>query len=363
MKNKKLLSALTLTALVLGGGLSLTSCGGNDANTIKILVPSADHGWTAAVMQNAQAYATKLAGENTEYEYTVTTCDSADAQINQIDDVIASGAAGVVILPFNNDVESGLIRLAQSDIPFVMFDRIIENTAITGDADYVSGVKGDNVDIGTKTAEYFWNHGLKEDTTGKILVMPGDMSSVPGLRNQGFTEYLTKQGWTADDVATDGTGRLIFTDYTNWSRDTAAKLFTSWIGAADANLNGVKYIFTHDSEISLGIIETLAGSTIDAAKKEAFKNNIKFIASSSGLEEMYQVIRGDHPRQAQYDAALGENIKLFDVTYDPHMIESAIDDMVTYLGGGQVNKDHVIPVEVVDESNVANKEGFGGKVK
>lgn len=362
MKNKKMLGALTIGALVLGGGLSITSCGGNDTNTIKILVPSADHGWTAAVMQNAQAYASELSGKG-DYEYTVTTCDSADAQINQIDDVIASGAAGVVILPFNNDVESGLIRLAQSDIPFVMFDRIIENTAITGDADYVSGVKGDNVDIGTKTAEYFWNHGLSTDTTGKILVMPGDNSSVPGLRNQGFTEYLTEKGWSAADIATDNTGRLIFTDYTNWSRDTASDLFTSWINSADANLNGVKYIFTHDSEISMGIIETLASNTITDAKKQQFRDNIKILASSSGLEEMYQVIRGDHPRQEQYDAALGENVTLFDVTYDPHMIESAIDDMVTYLGGGQVTKDHVIPVEVVDASNVANKEGFGGKVQ
>ena len=361
---KKFLSLFAITGLALSGALA--SCGETGgttggSNQVRVLVPSADHGWTAAVMQNAQAYVETLNSEGDEYEYSVTTCSSADEQINQIRDVVAQGAAGVVILPFNNDVESGLISLAQSDIPFVMFDRIIENSAITGDADYVSGVKGDNEAIGSETAQYFLDHGLAEDSEAKVLVMPGDLSSVPQLRNNGFTSTLKENGWSDADLATDGSGRLIFTDYTNWSRDTANELFINWINAAGTDLDGVKYIFTHDSEISLGIIEALASQQITEDLKAAVKENIKFISSSSGLEEMYQVIRGDHPRQAQYDEVLGD-IGLFDITYDPHMIESAIDDLNKALAGETVAKDHTIAVEVVDESNVDNIEGFGGKV-
>ena len=53
---------------------------------------------------------------------------------------------------------------------------------------------------------------------------------------------------------------------------------------------------------------------------------------------------------------------LFDVTYDPAMIKTAVEDMVTFLDGGEVEKDHVIPVSVVDASNVDQFQGFGDAV-
>ena len=44
------------------------------------------------------------------------------------------------------------------------------------------------------------------------------------------------------------------------------------------------------------------------------------------------------------------------------MIQIACDDMIASLDGGEVAKDHVIPVSVVDATNVNDFRGFGDAV-
>ena len=51
--------------------------------------------------------------------------------------------------------------------------------------------------------------------------------------------------------------------------------------------------------------------------------------------------------------------KLFDVTYDPGMITTAIDTMMDYIAEGTtLTEDKVIPVSVIDTSNVDDVVGF-----
>ena len=44
------------------------------------------------------------------------------------------------------------------------------------------------------------------------------------------------------------------------------------------------------------------------------------------------------------------------------MIKIAIDDMVSFIEGVEVPQDHVIPVSVVDATNVNEFQGFGDAV-
>ena len=353
MKKTKLMGLLAVAALMTG----VVGCG-DDTPEIAILVPSADHGWTAAVMQNAQAYAKEL---NKEYEgtynFTVRTSAGDNEQIGYVNDILAAkdAYAGVVMLPQSNGVESAVTKLANDTLPFVMFDRIIENEATAASDSWVAGVKGDNEGIGKETAKKFQALGLT--TNDHILIIPGDNSSVPESRNKGFKDHLLANGWTEALWDTN----VVMTDYTGWSRQTGGQLFQDWLTGSTFADGERWFIFTHDSEISMGIVERLASASIEADDKQSFKDHVEVLASSSGLEEMYQVIRGDHPRSGEYDAVLGD-VELFDVTYDPHMIETAIDDMIAYLENGTKNTNHVIPVTVVDSSNVATTEGFGGKV-
>ena len=241
-------------------------------------------------------------------------------------------------------------KLADSGIPFVMFDRVIDTVADAA----VASVKGDNEGIGAETAKRFIAAGMVPGD--KILIMPGDNSSVPQMRNDGFFGVLLENGWTQEQV-----DAIESTAYTGWSRSEGKKLFIEWLDSHTVEeIAEYKWIFTHDDEIGMGILEALKSSEIDTAKKEAFLTAGVHLASSSGLNEMYSVIKGIH--QKDYAAEVAGLADLFTVTYDPAMIQIACDDMIAYLDGGEVTKDHVIPVDVVDASNVEEFRGFGDAV-
>ena len=317
---------------------------------IAILVPNADHGWTGAVLTYAEEKAEAI---NAEGKYTAKVISSADPanQISQVEDIIENESAkSIVILPQDNTLETTMKKLADSGIPFVMFDRVIDTVAEQA----VASVKGDNEGIGAETAKRFIAAGMVPGD--KILIMPGDNSSVPQMRNDGFFGVLLENGWTQEQV-----DAIESTAYTGWSRSEGKKLFTEWLDSNTVEeISACKWIFTHDDEIAMGILEALKSSEIDTAKKEAFLAAGVHLASSSGLNEMYSVIKGIH--QKDYAAEVAGLADLFTVTYDPAMIQIACDDMITYLDGGEVTKDHVIPVSVVDATNVNDFRGFGDAV-
>lgn len=321
-----------------------------DGKTIAILVPNADHGWTGAVMTYAEEMAKTVNDEGTYTANVITSTDAAN-QISQVEDLIETKSAdAVVILPQDNQLEATMKKLAESGIPFVMFDRVIDTVA----AEAISSVKGDNEGIGAETAKRFIEKGMKAGD--KILIMPGDNSSVPEMRNNGFFATLLENGWTQEQI-----DAIKSTAYTGWSRSEGKKLFTEWMETSTVDeITATKWIFTHDDEIAMGILEALKSSDIDDAKKEAFLNAGVHLGTSSGLNEMYSVLKGIH--QKDYTAEVAKLADLFSVTYDPAMIKIAIQDVIDFLDGKEVAQDHVVPVEVVDATNVDQYQGFGDAV-
>ena len=317
---------------------------------IAILVPNADHGWTGAVLTYAEEKAEAI---NAEGKYTAKVISSADPanQISQVEDIIENESAkSIVILPQDNTLETTMKKLADSGIPFVMFDRVIDTVAEQA----VASVKGDNEGIGAETAKRFIASGMVPGD--KILIMPGDNSSVPQMRNDGFFGVLLENGWTQEQV-----DAIESTAYTGWSRSEGKKLFIEWLDSNTVEeITACKWIFTHDDEIAMGILEALKSSEIDTAKKEAFLSAGVHLGTSSGLNEIYSVLKGIH--QKDYSAEVAGLADLFTVTYDPAMIQIACDDMIASLDGGEVAKDHVIPVSVVDATNVNDFRGFGDAV-
>lgn len=350
---KRIVALVIIAALAVTMAVTLAACdnSGSDAD-IAILVPNADHGWTGAVMTFAQEAAAEINAEGT-YSVQVITASDAANQISQIDDIAANKNYGsVVILPYDNSVEAALTRLANADIPFIMVDRIIDSLV----DDAVATVKGDNEQIGYLTADRFIEEDGLDLTAGdRVLIIPGDLSSVPEMRNAGFRARLVEE-WGEDVVAAAyDSNQVRSLASTGWSRATGRQLFEQWIN--ENNFAGTDFIFTHDSEISMGIFEALKGSAISADQKSLFLDGSVSIAASSGLEESYQVLRGNHPNN--YTAELAGLADYFDVTYPPEMIKDAVDLMVEYLTNGSVaEKDVVITVEVVDADNVANYHGF-----
>lgn len=358
--SKKLLAILVVLVMMTGllagcGGDSSEPTGGDgtgEATTaggeIAILVPNADHGWTGAVLNYAKEKADELKASG--YTGKVYAATDAKNQKEQIDDLLGSAnpPAGIVILPYDNTMESSMANVAASGIPFVMFDRIIDNPVVQQAV--AVNVKGDNEGIGMETAKRFVEKGLKPGE--KVYVMIGDTSSVPEMRNAGFLAGLKEAGWSDEQLKT-----IEFSAATGWSRSTGKQIFIDWINSkTPAQLAEYKFIFTHDDEIGMGILEALSGTEIEQTKKQAFYDAMVSLASSSGLDEMYQVLKGAHANGAYPDIVA--NFDLFTVTYDPAMIQTAVSDLVNSLGGESVDKEHTISVEVVDSTNASNFKGF-----
>lgn len=338
---------------------SLAACGSGSsggaapaagAKKIAILVPNADHGWTGAVMTYAEEKAAEVNAAGKYSAQVITSTDAAN-QISQVEDLIENKSAdAVVILPQDNQLTATMQKLADSGIPFVMFDRVIDTVADKA----VASVKGDNYGIGAETAKRFIEKGMQPGD--KILIMPGDNSSVPEMRNDGFFSTLLANGWTQAQV-----DAIQSTAYTGWSRSEGKKLFTEWLETSTVDeITATKWIFTHDDEIAMGILEALKSSDIDDAKKEAFLSAGVNLGTSSGLNEIYSVLKGIH--QKDYTAEVARLADLFSVTYDPAMIKIAVQDMIDFLDGQTVSQDHVVPVNVVDASNVNDYQGFGDAV-
>ena len=143
------------------------------ATDIAILVPNADHGWTGAVLTYAEE---KAAAINAEGKYEAKVISSADPanQISQIEDIIENESAkSIVILPQDNTLEATMKKLADSGIPFVMFDRVIDSVFEAS----VAAVKGDNNGIGAETAKRFIAAGMKP---GDAIFFPGHVAMYLG---------------------------------------------------------------------------------------------------------------------------------------------------------------------------------------
>ena len=118
----------------------------------------------------------------------------------------------------------------------------------------------------------------------------------------------------------------------------------------------VKSVLTKYGIDEKSVLEALKSTELNDAQKAAFLDGSIVLGSSSGLNEIYSVLKGIH--RNDYSKELAGLKDLFSVTYDPAMIEDAIDDMINFLSG----KTHIIDVDVVDKDNVNDYVGFGDAV-
>lgn len=329
---KKISRLISVFVLALTS-LLLVSCGG-DNTEIAILVPGATHGWPVGVVYYAGESAKEL--EKDGYKVKVLTAETPADQINQIDDLITlKSLKGIAILPFDDTLKTGLQKIADAKIPFVQFDRIIDD--VKSDAK----VMGDNPGIGSETARVFVEKGLTPGA--KVLEMPGDESSVPTMRSNGFRDYLTSEAeWTTEDLAS-----IHKTDFTGWSRETSDTIFENWIdGLTQEQLNEYEYIFTHDDEIAQGVMDVMLRTN-----NKTF-DHIKVLASSAGQQAYYKIL-DSKPANGWFNGKL-PNAYLFSVTYPPYMIQDTVDALMDVLAGKKVDETLVIKVEIVDSTNAKN---------
>lgn len=351
MRAKKVIVSLLTASMVLGAGMPVYAK--DDSTHIYVMTSTEDHGWTGSVATFAKEKVEELNGEGT-YTAEVITAASAADQITQIEDILAGNTDNIafVIQPLDDTVQSAIQAIVDAEVPYVAFDRIID--AVSSSA--VSNVKGDNSGIGTAAAAYFVSLGMQPGD--EVYVYEGDTSSVTTLRDEGFTDYLTGEaefeGKTIDEDAKwseDELKNITYSGAMNWSRSDTKTSFESLMGNPD-NAN-IKWFYAEDDELAMGIMEALNGGGIDDSIKEQFLGNAPALTGCGGLDEYYEVLRGN-----SYQDLAQQFSGLCSVTYSPSMIQTAIQDMVDYLNGEEVTQDHVIACENVTSENVDEYPSF-----
>ena len=350
---RKALAVVLAAAMTANIGAVTTFAKDAEGTHIYVLTASEDHGWTGSVATFAKEKAEEITNDGT---YTAEVITSADAneQITKIEDIVASGEdnIAVVVQPMDDTVQSAIQQLVDAEIPYVAFDRIIDAVAPSA----VSNVKGDNEGIGAGAAAYFVEQGMQPGDA--VYVYEGDTSSVTTLRDQGFTEYLTGEiefdgktiednlKWTEDDLKA-----ITYSGAMNWSRSDTKESYESLMG--DESNAAIKWFYAEDDELAMGILEALNGGGISDSTKEAIYETKPVITGCGGLDEYYEVLRGNSYTY------ITENLGgVMSVTYSPAMNQTAIQDMVDYLDGKDVEQDHVIACENVTPVNVDEYPSF-----
>lgn len=360
---KKFISGILVMTMV----LAMTACGENsqissseeteqaadESTHIYVLTAAEDHGWTGSVATFAKEKVEEL-NEEGIYSAEVITSSDASEQIQKLEDIVAGGEENiaVVIQPMDDTLQSAIQQLADAEIPYVAFDRIIESVS----ASAVSNVKGDNEGIGAGAAEYFVSLGMQPGDS--VYVYEGDTSSVTTLRNEGFIKYLTGElefagktishdlKWTEDELKS-----ITYSGAMNWSRSDTKEAYESLMG--DVSNAEIKWFYTEDDELSMGILEALAGGGISDSTKEMIYGTRPVLTGCGGIDEYYQVLRGN-----SYEDIAANFDGIMSVTYSPAMIQTAIQDMVDYLNGEEVEQDHVIECKNVTSENVDEYPSF-----
>ena len=326
---KKLLVFLLVFAVI--GSIAVFAGGQKDSGkkTLAVIMPSADHGFLGESIKHAE-HSTKLLAEAKGYNHVFLISDDVVEQANQIDTVVAQGADAVVLWPHNGDeLKSAAQTIVDAGIPLIIYDRLISNFNETAE------LMGDNFTIGEDSGRYFNEYFQAALAKGKVnmLEFKGDNSSVPKQRSDGFWKTANPNFVRVNDYVT------------NWSKDTAQTQLETFLNSSTKEqVESIQAIFNHDADVAFGLLAALEGYDGDA------KLNVKLVSAVSAPRELLAVY--DHYKE------LGIDIVTF--SFSPAMVVEAIQLGIDVLDGKKVSGMHLVPTEMVDNSNY--KEFMKGPV-
>lgn len=362
--------AILLCVCMLAGFAACAKTDGAKGDTIYVLGPTPDHGWTA----QAGAYAEqKVAAINAEGKYKAVymAASTGEEQVDQVQTILANGdAVGVVFFALEDSAKAGQEALIAANVPFISFDRIIEGP----DASAILNASGDNWQCGAGIAYWLQKNGMAPGAT--LVTLIGDNGTVCSRRQEGFEQFLrgeiqyfdkdknesytTAQVWTQEEID------ALTADYKvvcNWSADGAYQYLEQKlpeIVAKAKTTGGNLFIYSMDDEMTFGLMNLLEANAIDEATKADFAALNVYTSAIGGMAELYAVIDGT---SAQAATAQTYFDGLMSVYFSPKMFENVIGYMLDYLNGNwayKVGDGKYEPVWIVDEGNVANYEGFTG---
>ena len=247
-------------ALSLSLALGVAACGGDDSSSsdagdnqskpasgssatktegpvkIAFSAPGADHGWMAAITENARDEAEKLGDVELQAAEGVT--DSA-AQADQVETLLAGKPDALVILPNEPDALMPVAQKAMAaGIPVIDVDR-----EFTEQGAFRSLITGDNYGIGYQAGNYFADE-LK--CSGNVVEIQG-IAGIPVTeqRSQGFRDALKRK-------CQDGV-KIVASQPADFVPDKGLSVMENILQAQKQ----IDAVYTHDDDMAEGVVSAI----------------------------------------------------------------------------------------------------------
>lgn len=312
----KLLHSLALTVIAIGCILGLTACGREAADNSKIIaivIPAADHGWTAGVISWAEKAKADIEKADTATQVIISTAKSAQDQVSAIENLMTQGIGTMVILPVESEALTPICKkVKEKGVKLVVVDRGLADPALAD-----MEVVGDNTGFGEASAK-----AIAEALGGKGLIVA--MEGVPCQTNTDRVDGFKKVIANYPEIKVDY-GRA------NWNDEEAAKLMENKMMAYEQ----IDAVWAGDDDVLRGVL---------GAYKKSGRSDVKVMSGGGGSQYIIGLIKGNDP------------VVKFTITYPPKMIYDAA--MLAHKGDYS-NKRVVIPAEKITPEN-AEKFVFEG---
>lgn len=291
--------------------------------TIGFSAPAADHGWIAAITNNAKAQAALYSDVTLK---TVEAGKDAAAQRAALETLIAEKPDVVVLLPHDGkELNAFGLKSMEAGIPVVNLDRAFPDALA-----YRTQIKGDNYGMGVAAGHYVGKAMKAKGVTAPVI---GEIAGIDELeltqeRSAGFKAALATYGFT---VANRRAAR-----FTADSGQKEAQNLLQALPKMDA-------LWNHDDDQGIGVL-----AAITTANRSEF-----LMVGGAGSKAAIEAIAGD------------KSVLKATVTYSPSMASSAIS-LARLIGQSKGMADLVelqVPKEIILASETITKDNAASYLK
>jgi ribose transport system substrate-binding protein len=329
---------LLLGSAAVGAGALLTACTSNDKETpntaqtnanqaganaspgkrvvIGFSAPAQDHGWIAAITNNARAQAATYSDVELK---TVEAGADAAAQRAALSTLLAQKPDVIVVLPHDGkELNAFGLEAMQAGVPVVNLDRAFPDALA-----YRLQIKGDNYGMGVAAANYIAaqlkSKGVRSPVIAEIAGI--DSLELTQERSKGFADTLRQHGL-----------RVANRRAAEFTIDTGQREAANLLQA----LPKIDALWNHDDDQGVGVL-----AAIGQANRKEF-----VMVGGAGSKAAIQAIQADN------------SVLKATVTYSPSMASSAIS-LARLIGQGRGMSDLVelqVPKEIILASETITKE-------
>jgi ribose transport system substrate-binding protein len=272
---------------MLGVALLATAMGSaafaQEAKTIGVSIPAADHGWTAGVVYHAERVAELIRREHPNATVIVKTSPDPASQANAIQDLAVQGLDALVILPTDPDPLVNAIKEVKAKGTFVtIVDRapsVMDNSV----RDLY--VAGNNPALGQTAGEY-----IKANTPdAEVVIIRGLPIPIDQQRQDGF------------DKGIEGSNvKVLDRQFGNWNRDDAFKVMQDYL----TKYPKIDVVWCQDDDMAVGVLQAI---------EQAGRTDIQYVVAGAGSKDMVKRVMD------------GDKMIPVDVLYPPAMVGTAME--------------------------------------